>query len=165
MLGCPRGSGRDWLRSAIARLTATAVEISDGRRTYGGNLLEFYRDEDTSRTLLEITPKLAPFFGPSQWTQGEVLDAHGNTGFSGGPVVFATNGQPGNLLHVAGVVSYYPVPLLQPIVDREGEPFTNPAGEAIGYVQENPRIVVAIAIRHVVELIDANPIGFPLPAE
>ena len=62
-------SGREWLRSAFARLTATAVEISDGRWTYGGNLLEFYRDEDTGRTVLEINPKLAKFFGRSQWTQ------------------------------------------------------------------------------------------------
>ena len=62
-------SDREWLRSAFARLTATAVEISDGHRTYGGNLLEFYRDEDTGRTVLEINPKLAPFFGPRRWTQ------------------------------------------------------------------------------------------------
>ena len=62
-------SGRDWLRAALARLTATAVEISDGRLTYGGSLIEFYRDEDTGRTVLEINPKLAPFFGRSQWTQ------------------------------------------------------------------------------------------------
>ena len=62
-------SGREWLRSAFARLTATAVEISDGRRTYGGNLLEFYRDEDTGRTVLEINPKIAKFYGRSQWTQ------------------------------------------------------------------------------------------------
>ena len=62
-------SGRDWLRAALARLTATAVEISDGRRTYGGNLLEFYRDEDTGHTVLEINPKLAKFYGRSQWTQ------------------------------------------------------------------------------------------------
>jgi len=62
-------SGRDWLRAALARLTATAVEISDGRRTYGGNLMDFYRDEDTGHTVLEINPKLAPFFDRSQWTQ------------------------------------------------------------------------------------------------
>jgi len=61
--------GRDWLRSAFARLGASLVEISDGRRTYGGSLLEFYRDEDTGRTVLEINPKLAPFFGPTRWTQ------------------------------------------------------------------------------------------------
>ena len=62
-------SGRDWLRAALARLTATAVEISDGRRTYGGSLMDFYRDDDTGRTVLEINTKLAPFFGRSQWTQ------------------------------------------------------------------------------------------------
>ena len=62
-------SDREWLRYAFARLTATAVEISDGRRTYGGNLMNFYRDEDTGRTALEINPKLARFFGRSQWTQ------------------------------------------------------------------------------------------------
>ena len=62
-------SDRDWLRSAFARLAATAVELSDGRRTYGGSLMEFYRDEDTGRTVLEINPKLAPFFGPTRWTQ------------------------------------------------------------------------------------------------
>ena len=65
----PGKSGRTWLRSVISRLTATAVEISDGRRTYGGNLMDFYRDEDTGRTVLGINTKLAPFFGRSQWTQ------------------------------------------------------------------------------------------------
>ena len=62
-------SGRDWLRSAFARLAGAVVELTQGRRTYGGTLLEFYRDEDTGRTVLEINPKLAPFFGRSQWTQ------------------------------------------------------------------------------------------------
>ena len=62
-------SGRDWLRSAFARLGASLVEISDGRWTYGGSLLEFYRDEDTGRTVLEINPKIAPFFGSTRWTQ------------------------------------------------------------------------------------------------
>ena len=62
-------SGRDWLRSAFARLGGAMVELTQGGRTYGGTLLEFYRDEDTGRTVLEINPKLAPFFGRSQWTQ------------------------------------------------------------------------------------------------
>ena len=62
-------SGRDWLRSAFARLAGAVVELTQGGRTYGGTLLEFYRDEDTGRTVLEINPKLAPFFGRSQWTQ------------------------------------------------------------------------------------------------
>ena len=31
--------------------------------------MEFYRDEATGRTVLEINPKLAAFYGPTQWTQ------------------------------------------------------------------------------------------------
>lgn len=50
-------------------------------------------------------------------------------------------------------------------MDPAGKPFTKAEGEPIGYVQENPGIVVAIGIRHAVELIDANPIGFQLPAD
>ncbi len=95
------------------------------------------------------------------------LDAHGNKGFSGGPVVFVPNGHPRNDWYVTGIISYYPQPRpsWQPVVDRKGTPFTGPADEPIGYVQENPGIVVAIDIRHAVELIDANPIGFQLPAD
>ena len=62
-------SGRDWLQVCLCPAGASLVEISDGRWTYGGSLLEFYRDEDTGRTVLEINPKLAPFFGPTRWTQ------------------------------------------------------------------------------------------------
>ena len=63
-------SGHDWLSSAFARLGATWVEISDGRRTYLGSLIEGgARDEDTGRYVLEINPKLARFFGPTRWTQ------------------------------------------------------------------------------------------------
>ena len=90
------------------------------------------------------------------------LDAHANPGFSGGPVVFSPLGQPGTDLRVAGVVVHYPTPL-SPIVDNKGETITDSEGEPIGlYVQENPGIVVAIGIRHVSELIEANPVGFPL---
>ena len=92
------------------------------------------------------------------------LDAHNNEGFSGGPVVFTLNRRSKDRWRVAGVIVNYPAPF-RPIVDRDGNSLTNPMGKAIGYVQENPGIAVAIHIRHVVELIDANPIGFPLPAE
>ena len=90
------------------------------------------------------------------------LDAHGNKGFSGGPVVFIPYGQPQNELRVAGIISYYPIPQFLPIVDRNGDAITNQGGEPIGYVKENPGIVVAIGIKHALELIDANPIGFKL---
>ncbi len=68
------------------------------------------------------------------------IDAHGNRGFSGGPVIFTEPGQPPRY-QVAGVVS-----------DSPPDPITN--GHA-GFVR-------AISIRHVVELIHRNPIGFPL---
>ena len=92
------------------------------------------------------------------------LDAHANRGFSGGPVVFYRDGQKRNGLSVAGIISNYPIPRssLQPIVDSDGNPLTDPAGIPIGYSQENPGIVVAIGIRHAVEMIDTNPIGFQL---
>ncbi len=91
------------------------------------------------------------------------LDAHGNTGFSGGPVVFAPVGGSATDLRVAGVVANYPAASLQPVVDQNRNRITDPEGKPVGlYVQENPGIVVAIGIRHVIELIEANPIGFPL---
>ena len=63
-------SGRDWLRSAFARLVACQVEISDGRRTYFGSLIERgVRDKDAGQTFLEINPELAAFFSPTRWTQ------------------------------------------------------------------------------------------------
>ena len=90
------------------------------------------------------------------------LDAHGNPGFSGGPVVFAPMGGSATDLRVAGVVANYPASL-QPVVDQNRNTITDPEGKPVGlYVQENPGIVVAIGIRHVIELIEANPIGFPL---
>ena len=82
------------------------------------------------------------------------IDAHVNKGFSGGPLVFSPLGRQ-NVLHVAGVVVGYPK-LFQPVVDDHGNP--------VARVKENPGIVVAIGIQHVVALIEANPIGFALPA-
>ena len=93
------------------------------------------------------------------------LDAHGNKGFSGGPVVFVPFGQPNNELRVAGFVTSYPIPEFLPIVDSNGETITDRRGKPIGHVKENPGFVVAIDIKHALELIDANPIGFQLPRD
>ncbi len=100
------------------------------------------------------------------------LDGHSNSGFSGGPVVFFPKGQSRGDLHVAGVLVGSPRTdrpglrsVWQPLVNRKGKPFVSPDGEEIAYIIENPGIVTVIPIRHVVELIDANPTGFPLPAE
>ena len=93
------------------------------------------------------------------------LDAHVNKGFSGGPVVFVPYGQPQNELRVAGIVVSYPIPEFLPIVDHNGDTITDRRGKPIGYIKENPGFVVAMDIKHALELIDANPIGFQLPAD
>ena len=60
----------EWLEFALARLSATSVEITAGRRTYFGSLIDGgVRDEDTGRYVVEINPKLAAFYGQTQWTQ------------------------------------------------------------------------------------------------
>ena len=80
------------------------------------------------------------------------LDAHVNPGFSGGPVVFAPIGGSATDLRVAGIVANY-LASLQPVVDQNRNTITDPEGKPVGlYVQENPGIVVAIGIRHVIEL-------------
>ena len=95
------------------------------------------------------------------------LDAHVNKGFSGGPVVFEPHAKPNAGLHVAGIVSGFPISKnwgnWLPVVDRTGTPITDPQGNSLGYVQDNPGIVVALNIKHAVDMIDANPIGFQLP--
>ena len=60
----------EWLKSVFSRLSATDVQISHKGRTYFGSLIEGgVRDEATSRYVVEINPKLAKFYGRSQWTQ------------------------------------------------------------------------------------------------
>ena len=60
----------EWLKSVFSRLSATDVQISHKGRTYFGSLIEGgVRDEDTGRYVVEINPKLAKFYGRTQWTQ------------------------------------------------------------------------------------------------
>ena len=60
----------EWLKSSLTRLAGAVVEITAGRRTYFGTLIEDgIRDEDTGRYVVEINPKLAKFYGRTQWTQ------------------------------------------------------------------------------------------------
>ena len=60
----------EWLQTALERLTGAVVRISDGRRTYFGTLVEGgIRDEETGRYVVDINPKLAKFYGRTQWTQ------------------------------------------------------------------------------------------------
>ena len=93
------------------------------------------------------------------------IDAHGNGGFSGGPVVFVPSGQPSNEFRVAGVVANAPLPLIEPVVDKSGWPLVDDDGKPIAYFPENQGLVVAYDIRHATDLIDSNPIGLQLPFE
>ena len=91
------------------------------------------------------------------------IDGHANKGFSGGPVLFVPNGLPQTELRVAGVVANYPTPLREPIVDKRGNPIVDDHNEPAAFFQENPGFVVAMGIRHAIDLIDRNPTGFQLP--
>lgn len=59
----------EWFKGAVARLTACAVEITIGSKTYGGPLIEgFERDEITSDYVLFLNPKLAVLFEDNAFT-------------------------------------------------------------------------------------------------
>ena len=98
-----------------------------------------------------------------------LIDAYGNKGFSGGPVVFRDVLDPRGIqadLRVAGIVVRYPPPpsyMLQPIVDQDRNPILDAQGSPFGFVQENPSLVVAMGVGHAINLIEANPVGFELP--
>ncbi len=92
------------------------------------------------------------------------IDAHGNKGFSGGPVVFRPSGKSDNELRVAGVVSQAPTPLLTPVVDMLGNAVLDD-GEPVAYFAENQGFVVAFSIRQATDMIDENPIGLDLSTE
>ena len=57
----------EWLKDVFARLAGAVAEITHDRFTYGGSLLEFYRDEDTERYCLEINPKIIALYNAG-WT-------------------------------------------------------------------------------------------------
>ena len=57
----------EWLKDTFARLGSCFVEITHNHLTYGGNLLELYRDEDTGRYCLEVNPKIVALYNAG-WT-------------------------------------------------------------------------------------------------
>ena len=93
------------------------------------------------------------------------LDAHGNRGFSGGPVIFVSDGQlpgPNVKFKVAGIVVNYPTPRIEPAITPDGNPVFDQDNNPIGLL-ENPGLVVAIDTKHALDLINQNPIEFPSP--
>ena len=69
---CTGKHDHEWFKSAVARLTACAVEITAGRKTFGGPLIEgFERDEATSEHVLYLSPRLADLFEDGDYTRIE----------------------------------------------------------------------------------------------
>lgn len=63
-------SDRDWLKNALARLSANTVEIKQGPYAYAGSLVdEYFRDEDSGRYVLVLNPRMKVMFGREGWTQ------------------------------------------------------------------------------------------------
>ena len=64
-----RTGDHEWLKGAFRRLAGAVVEITHGRVTYFGTLIEGgFRDESTGRYALEINPKLAALYTATRWT-------------------------------------------------------------------------------------------------
>lgn len=61
---------REWLRTTLARLGSSLVEITHNGLTYGGSLLEFERDEHTGRIKIIINPKIGRLY-TAGWTYNE----------------------------------------------------------------------------------------------
>ena len=83
-----------------------------------------------------------------------LLDGHNNPGFSGGPVVFSQVEKSSTDLSVAGVISGYQRELESVYMEEQKTPLA---------YRSNTGIIIAYSIKHAVDLIEQNPVGFQLP--
>ena len=62
-------SEHEWLKNAFARLMGCGVELTNQqeRKTYGGSLLEFMRDDDSGRYVVIFNPKILTLY-EGGWT-------------------------------------------------------------------------------------------------
>ncbi len=66
------GKNSEWLLNAFRRLTASVVEITDGKNTYLGPLIHHAkRNEETGYYAIEINPAINALFSDTGWTQVE----------------------------------------------------------------------------------------------
>ena len=79
------------------------------------------------------------------------LDGHNNPGFSGGPVIQESGSEP----RILGVISGY---------RRDRRKVLDDSGHEAPYTYDlNTGIVLAYNADHVVQIVNDNPIGFPVP--
>jgi hypothetical protein len=63
------GASHEWLKDSLTRLQSAVVEITDGLKTFSGQLVHnYYIDEITKECVIELNPKLANLFGSDGWT-------------------------------------------------------------------------------------------------
>jgi hypothetical protein len=68
----------EWLKEALTRLTACAVEITYRGKTYWGPLIEKgCRDEETGQFLILLNPELVNLFEDVTWQEWEIRVATG----------------------------------------------------------------------------------------
>jgi hypothetical protein len=60
-------SQHEWLKGSFARIAGCCVEITEGRYTYGGSLLEFMRDEAAAIYVLRLNPQILEMY-KAGWT-------------------------------------------------------------------------------------------------
>lgn len=76
---CTGKSQHDQLAESFARLMGCGVELTDQqeRKTYGGSLLEFYRDDKTGQYTIIFNPKILAFYEGGwtaiDWTDRKLL--------------------------------------------------------------------------------------------
>jgi hypothetical protein len=67
---CTGKHDHEWFKGAVARLTACAVEITAGRKTFGGSLIEaFVRDDEIGEHVLFLSPQLSELFEDNDYTR------------------------------------------------------------------------------------------------
>ncbi len=60
-------SDHEWLKNAFRRLAGCCVEITIDRYTYGGSLLEFFRDEEAAVYVVRLNPRILEMY-KAGWT-------------------------------------------------------------------------------------------------
>ena len=101
-----------------------------------------------------------------QKTSTLYINGHGNHGLSGGPVVYAKRPISNPVkYYIAGIISIArrkEIPVFKSTKGGKGE------GESIKtsyFVRENSGIIEAVGIQHAIDIIEANPIGFPISSQ
>ena len=63
------GKDSEWLKGSLRRLSASVVEITDGKKTYWGSMIyRGVRDEETGKHVIEVNPDIAKLYGTDGWT-------------------------------------------------------------------------------------------------